>query len=149
MPLDQTHPLNKMSARNIPEVKGWPVSRFSRICGSVGLLQTSGPPQPITRTVSSLQIPLMYDSTNAKIIAMISLFLVRDVATYNTCDHRNKTRNSIFALIYNIIYQRTWQPYRHLWADCLDNVGSLTPHNPIGLQGLLRGQLYFTSYQMK
>jgi hypothetical protein len=26
----------------------------------------------------------------------------------------------------------------HLWADCLDNVGSLTPHNPIGLQGLLR-----------
>jgi hypothetical protein len=22
---------------------------------------------------------------------------------------------------------------------CLDNVGSLTPHNPIGLQGLLRG----------
>jgi hypothetical protein len=26
---------------------------------------------------------------------------------------------------------------------CLDNVGSLTSHNPIGLQGLLRGQLYF------
>jgi hypothetical protein len=24
-------------------------------------------------------------------------------------------------------------------ADCLDNVGSLTSHNPIGLQGLLRG----------
>jgi hypothetical protein len=28
---------------------------------------------------------------------------------------------------------------RHLWADCLDNVGSLTSHNPIGLHGLLRG----------
>jgi hypothetical protein len=28
---------------------------------------------------------------------------------------------------------------RHLWADCLDNAGSLTSHNPIGLQGLLRG----------
>jgi hypothetical protein len=27
----------------------------------------------------------------------------------------------------------------HLWTDCLDNVGSLTSHNPIGLQGLLRG----------
>jgi hypothetical protein len=27
----------------------------------------------------------------------------------------------------------------HLLADCLDNVGSLTSHNPIGLQGLLRG----------
>jgi hypothetical protein len=24
-------------------------------------------------------------------------------------------------------------------AYCLDNVGSLTSHNPIGLQGLLRG----------
>jgi hypothetical protein len=31
----------------------------------------------------------------------------------------------------------------NLGADCLDNVGSLTSHNPIGLQGLLRGQLYF------
>jgi hypothetical protein len=29
--------------------------------------------------------------------------------------------------------------HRHLWADCLDNVGSLTSHNPIGLHGLLRG----------
>jgi hypothetical protein len=28
-------------------------------------------------------------------------------------------------------------------ADCLDNVGSLISHNPIGLQGLLRGYLYF------
>jgi hypothetical protein len=26
-----------------------------------------------------------------------------------------------------------------LWADCLDNVGSLTSHNPIGLHGLLQG----------
>jgi hypothetical protein len=25
-----------------------------------------------------------------------------------------------------------------LWADCLDNVGSLTSHNPSGLHGLLR-----------
>jgi hypothetical protein len=24
-------------------------------------------------------------------------------------------------------------------TDCLDNVGSLTSHNPIGFQGLLRG----------
>jgi hypothetical protein len=31
-----------------------------------------------------------------------------------------------------------WQPYRHLLADCLDNVGSLTSHNPTGLNGLLR-----------
>jgi hypothetical protein len=30
------------------------------------------------------------------------------------------------------------------WVDCLDNVGSLTPHNPIGLQGLLRDSFTFT-----
>jgi hypothetical protein len=29
--------------------------------------------------------------------------------------------------------------------DCLNNVGSLTSHNPIGLHGLLRRWLYFTS----
>jgi hypothetical protein len=35
-----------------------------------------------------------------------------------------------------------------IWADCLDNVGSLTSNNPIGLHGLLRGiailYFYFT-----
>jgi hypothetical protein len=34
-----------------------------------------------------------------------------------------------------------WQPYSHLRADCLDNVGSLTSHNPMGLRGLLRIQM--------
>jgi hypothetical protein len=29
--------------------------------------------------------------------------------------------------------------YCHLWADCPDNVGSLTSHNPIDLQDLLEG----------
>jgi hypothetical protein len=29
--------------------------------------------------------------------------------------------------------------YFHLLADCLDNVESLTSHNPIGLHGLLQG----------
>jgi hypothetical protein len=28
---------------------------------------------------------------------------------------------------------------RHLWADCLDKVGSLTSHNTIGLHSLLQG----------
>jgi hypothetical protein len=31
--------------------------------------------------------------------------------------------------------------FAHPWT--LDNVGSLTSHNHIGLHGLLRGQLYF------
>jgi hypothetical protein len=34
-----------------------------------------------------------------------------------------------------------------IYANCLDNVGSLTSHNPIGLQGLLRGQLYLLPLQ--
>jgi hypothetical protein len=33
---------------------------------------------------------------------------------------------------------------RHLWADCQGSVGPLTSHNPMGLHGLLQGQLYFT-----
>jgi hypothetical protein len=33
-------------------------------------------------------------------------------------------------------------------ANCLDNVGSLTSHNPIGLHCLLRGYLYFFTEQL-
>jgi hypothetical protein len=29
-------------------------------------------------------------------------------------------------------------PHRHLWADCLGNLGVSTSHNPVGLHGLLR-----------
>jgi hypothetical protein len=43
-----------------------------------------------------------------------------------------------------------WQPHRHLWADCLENVWVSTSHNPMGLHGLLQGQLYFyVSDQLK
>jgi hypothetical protein len=31
-----------------------------------------------------------------------------------------------------------WQPHRHLRANCLDNVGSLTTHNPTDLHELLQ-----------
>jgi hypothetical protein len=34
----------------------------------------------------------------------------------------------------------------YVWADCPDNVGSLTSHNPIGLQGLLRDSFTFYFY---
>jgi hypothetical protein len=34
------------------------------------------------------------------------------------------------------------QPYRHLWADCLEDVGASTSHTPMGLHGLLQGRLY-------
>jgi hypothetical protein len=29
--------------------------------------------------------------------------------------------------------RKAWQPYRHLWADCLENVGASTSHNRVGL----------------
>jgi hypothetical protein len=35
-----------------------------------------------------------------------------------------------------------WQPHRNLWADCLEKVGALTSHNPMGLHGLLHGYLF-------
>jgi hypothetical protein len=39
-----------------------------------------------------------------------------------------------------------WQPYLHLWADCLDTVQSSTSHNPIGLHGRLRIDLHFFTF---
>jgi hypothetical protein len=38
---------------------------------------------------------------------------------------------------------KVWQSCRHLLADFLDNVGSLTSHNFIGLHGLLRDSFTF------
>jgi hypothetical protein len=35
--------------------------------------------------------------------------------------------------------RKAWQPHRHLWADCLENVRASTSHNPVGLHGLLQG----------
>jgi hypothetical protein len=32
-----------------------------------------------------------------------------------------------------------WQPYRHLWADYLENVGVSTCHNPMGHHDILQG----------
>jgi hypothetical protein len=31
-----------------------------------------------------------------------------------------------------------WQPNRHLWADCLNNEGSSTSHEPVGLHYILQ-----------
>jgi hypothetical protein len=51
-------------------------------------------------------------------------------------------------MVYNIYYTGgcvglTALPPSVSRADCLENVESLTSHNPIGLHGLLRGSLYF------
>jgi hypothetical protein len=36
------------------------------------------------------------------------------------------------------------QTHRHLWADYLKNVGTLTSQNFMGLQGLIQGWLFET-----
>jgi hypothetical protein len=35
----------------------------------------------------------------------------------------------------------SWQPYRHLWAECLESVGASTFHNALDLYGVLQGQV--------
>jgi hypothetical protein len=35
----------------------------------------------------------------------------------------------------------------NLWANCLENVGASTSHKPIGVHGLLQGQLYLSLEQ--
>jgi hypothetical protein len=42
----------------------------------------------------------------------------------------------------------TFKPHCHLWANYLDNVGSSTSHNLLGLHSLLQGQLYFYFLQL-
>jgi hypothetical protein len=32
-----------------------------------------------------------------------------------------------------------WQPHRHLWTNCVENMEALTFHNPMDLHGLLQG----------
>jgi hypothetical protein len=44
-----------------------------------------------------------------------------------------------------------WQPHRHLWADCLENVGASTFHNPMGPSRPVTGIafiLYYTWEEM-
>jgi hypothetical protein len=36
-------------------------------------------------------------------------------------------------------HKATWQPHCYLWVDCLENVGALTSHNPMGPRGLFQG----------
>jgi hypothetical protein len=46
-------------------------------------------------------------------------------------------------LKFNIAGALSWQPHRHLWADCLENVGASTSHNPMSLHGLYRDRFTF------
>jgi hypothetical protein len=35
-------------------------------------------------------------------------------------------------------------PHRHLWAECLENVAASTSHMPLGLHGLVQGEIYLS-----
>jgi hypothetical protein len=82
------------------------------------------------RTMDKVLLSLIYFWLLSQLIYISNIYTDRNRVTYYW---RNRNYSiDIFWLYYISV------PYRHLWADCLDNVGPLTSHNPIGLQGLLR-----------
>jgi hypothetical protein len=74
-------------------------------------------------------------------LTVIPKYLNRDT------EMRTRNRNVIFLGSKAATGECGRQPYRHLWADCLDNVASLTSHNPIGLRVLLWG--YYFNFILK
>jgi hypothetical protein len=75
---------------------------------------------------------------------MFSIYLILPATlgplVYSVCNRSEyrKQKNNVSGE-YSAASAQGWQRYRHLWVDCLNNVGSLTSHNPIGLYGLFRG----------
>jgi hypothetical protein len=60
-------------------------------------------------------------------------------------DFKNGSRFVFFSekvAVSNFFFEKGAVGQKRLGTSGLDNVGSLTSHNPIGLQGLLRGELY-------
>jgi hypothetical protein len=41
----------------------------------------------------------------------------------------------------SLIFVPRSTPHRHLWADCLEDVGASTSHKPMDLHGLLQEEL--------
>jgi hypothetical protein len=87
-----------------------------------------------------------------RLIFSIYLILLALLASgFNSVSNRNeyqKQENNVSGE-QSAASSQGWQPYRHLCADCLDNVGSLTAYNPIGLHGLLQGWLHFFYFLSK
>jgi hypothetical protein len=62
---------------------------------------------------------------------------VGNIFRYPSASNRNEHQESSWGVKGGRRVRLT--TYRHLWADCLENVGASTPHNPMGLHGLLQG----------
>jgi hypothetical protein len=71
---------------------------------------------------------------------IFSIYLILPRLDHSVCNRNEYQKQKIIYLGSRARpVRRADKPCRYLWADCLDNVGSLTSHNPIGLHGLLCG----------
>jgi hypothetical protein len=80
---------------------------------------------------------------------ILSMYLILSSALGSgvySASNRNEYQKQKKKCFWGVEHCQCWQPYRHLWDNCLGNVGSLTSHNPIGLHGLLQGQLYINFF---
>jgi hypothetical protein len=64
----------------------------------------------------------------------------RDLPTYSTVPQPTTLPNSLEEKCGQGVRLTT---HRHLWADCLENVGAPTSHKPMGLHGLLQVSFFF------
>jgi hypothetical protein len=53
-------------------------------------------------------------------------------------DSDNENLETILLLLFLLLLLSS-SSYRHLWSDCLENVGSSLCHSPMGLHCLLQG----------
>jgi hypothetical protein len=86
---------------------------------------------------SRVWIPLRSVDISVDLILLVTLCALGSTQTPTEWSTRNLPR------VRGGRPERNADDLTTMCADCLDNVGSLTSHNPIGLHGLLRGYLYF------
>jgi hypothetical protein len=116
------------------------VSRMSRRCGSLGASQSYGPSRPIAAVASPFLSPLLRNRR-------IKSGDIRPISWQPIGKHvpaATSTYTRIQLLLETVFYTRSVQsgcegrqPYRHLRADCLEDVGASTSHNPMDLHGPL------------
>jgi hypothetical protein len=72
-------------------------------------------------------------------INIVDFCVTHHVMQVDSASNRNEYQESSWGLKGGRrVKLKTWQPHRHLWAYCLENVGVTTSHNPMGLHGLLQ-----------
>jgi hypothetical protein len=73
----------------------------------------------------------------------LSIYLILPVAlgpeVYSAYNRSDDPKQKYVYVEYSGGRRVRLKTYRHLWADCLNNVGSLTSDNSTGLHSVLRG----------